>query len=267
MTSQELPFSQELITSAAGDSDQLFNGVIAVSNLLNPQTNVDWIENEITRFVNEVQSDVITLDAMLDVLITYGFNKTTFDYADPYRYSELDAVLRSGEGLPILIGMIVMEVSRRLGFSNHGINFPGVFLVSVQEKVLSLQGLELIDYEKTSQKLKEEFNVVAPPKEAAASNRQILVRILNNVCENAMELQDTLRAFEIADYIKTITTESTYSNLLKAKIWLSIEDLESAIKEIEIAKEATENDLDRRFLEDQIRSILKRKDSKPELLN
>jgi regulator of sirC expression with transglutaminase-like and TPR domain len=57
-----------------------------------------------------------------------GFRGNDDDYYDP-RNSYLDAVLDRRLGIPISLGVVLIEVARRLDISLSGVNLPGHFLV------------------------------------------------------------------------------------------------------------------------------------------
>lgn len=70
-----------------------------------------------------------TLEALLHHLFDVeGFRGNTEAYADP-RNSYLDDVLERRLGIPISLGVVVIEVGRRLGLPLSGVNMPGHFLV------------------------------------------------------------------------------------------------------------------------------------------
>jgi regulator of sirC expression with transglutaminase-like and TPR domain len=60
-----------------------------------------------------------------------GFHGNTEDYYDP-RNSYLNEVLDRGEGIPISLALVFLEVARRVGIEACGISFPGHFLVRAE---------------------------------------------------------------------------------------------------------------------------------------
>lgn len=59
-----------------------------------------------------------------------GFSGDTDDPHDPAN-SHLDEVIARRKGLPITLGLIMVEVGKRAGLPLHGISFPGRFLVGL----------------------------------------------------------------------------------------------------------------------------------------
>jgi regulator of sirC expression with transglutaminase-like and TPR domain len=60
-----------------------------------------------------------------------GLRGNRLDYDDP-RNSFLHEVLGRKLGIPISLGVICIEVGRRLGLALHGVGFPGHFLLRVE---------------------------------------------------------------------------------------------------------------------------------------
>ncbi len=60
-----------------------------------------------------------------------GFAGDRQDYYAP-RNSFLDQVIARRQGLPILLGVLYVEVARRVGVSVLGVGFPGHFIVSAE---------------------------------------------------------------------------------------------------------------------------------------
>jgi regulator of sirC expression with transglutaminase-like and TPR domain len=73
--------------------------------------------------------DRARLAALLDTLSgDSGFRGNTDDYYDP-RNSFLNDVLERRIGIPITLGVVYLEVARRIDLPLVGINFPGHFLI------------------------------------------------------------------------------------------------------------------------------------------
>jgi regulator of sirC expression with transglutaminase-like and TPR domain len=70
-----------------------------------------------------------TVDALIPHLFEReGFDGDRHDYHDP-RNSYLDEVLHRRVGMPITLGVVLVEVGRRLGIDLVGVGMPGHFLV------------------------------------------------------------------------------------------------------------------------------------------
>ena len=71
--------------------------------------------------------------ALHDVLVgEYGFSGNEDDYYDPPN-NYLHSVLRRRLGVPISLGAVWLETARRLKWAVTGLNFPGHFLVRIDD--------------------------------------------------------------------------------------------------------------------------------------
>jgi len=61
----------------------------------------------------------------------YGGDESVFDDLDA---ADLSRVIDTRRGLPVALGIIYMDVCRRLGWSIVGIDFPGRFLVRLEDR-------------------------------------------------------------------------------------------------------------------------------------
>ena len=121
------------------------------------------------------------------------FDKLAFrgdmeDYYNPDN-SYLNKVLERGVGNPISLSVIYLEIAKRINFPMVGISMPGHFLIRPDFKDVGIfvdvfeQG-EIIfeqDCQKKLQDIYEEPMPLEPHFLAAASNRQILTRMLTNL--------------------------------------------------------------------------------------
>ena len=116
-----------------------------------------------------------------------GFQGNETDYYDP-RNSFMNDVLDRRMGIPITLAIVLLSMCQRLEVSAEGVSFPGHFLVRATVdkrmvfidpfwgRILGASDLRLLMSRATG-KLKEPD----PDLLQAASNRQILVRVLNNL--------------------------------------------------------------------------------------
>ena len=130
--------------------------------------------------------NVIALNEYLFEREKFSGNENEYD--DP-RNSYLNDVLDRKTGLPITLSLVYMELARRRGLPVVGMSFPGHFLV----KYLTGPGEIIIDpFHKGSvlsrqdceAQLKKNFGEDAELETeflAAATNKQILARMLNNL--------------------------------------------------------------------------------------
>ncbi|MEJ2502472.1 MAG: transglutaminase-like domain-containing protein [Gemmatimonadota bacterium] len=132
-------------------------------------------------------------------------------YYDP-RNSFLNDVLDRRLGIPITLGIVMLEVGRRVGLPLRGINFPGHFLVRYEGPVARLlidpfdagrarwedQGQELLDRVYGGMvRMRDEFLAPATPSD-------ILARVLTNLKGIYLNTRDDVRALTAVDRILLI---------------------------------------------------------------
>ncbi len=133
-------------------------------------------------------------------------------FNDP-RNSFLNEVLARRRGIPITLSLVYMEVGRRLGLPVQGVSFPGHFLVKVVvddiERVIDpFSGGAVLDQAEIERRLAQ---LSAPPEGwdmsrvlAAASRREILVRMLRNLKHIYVNQEDSARTLRVMDLILTV---------------------------------------------------------------
>lgn len=116
-----------------------------------------------------------------------GFHGNETEYYDP-KNSYLNEVLERRTGIPITLGVVLLEVCRRVGLDAQGVSFPGHFLV----RAPSQGGMVLVDPFEGRLLGREDLRALHarvtgaardpdPRLLAAAQKRHILVRMLNNL--------------------------------------------------------------------------------------
>ena len=131
-------------------------------------------------------ANIAHLNQLLFEVENFAGNESEYD--DP-RNSYLNDVLDRRLGIPITLSLVYQEVARRRGLPVVGVGFPGHFLA----KYLTPSGEILLDpyhggaqlsLQDCEEKLKIQFGESAefrPSFLAAATNKQILARMLNNL--------------------------------------------------------------------------------------
>jgi len=169
------------------------------------------------------------------------FSGNVADYYDP-RNSYLNEVLDRRLGIPITLSLLFVEIGRRLGLAVHGVSFPGHFLVkcAVRDGVVVLDpyargaSLSLDDLQ---QRLKALRGGAAPPPErvqnmlAAASRKDILVRLLRNLKSNYMERRDPVRSLVASDRIIELLPRAADEYRDRASIYLDLECFRAALSD------------------------------------
>ena len=155
-------------------------------------------------------------DALRSVLVEeQNFGGNSHHYFDP-RNSFLNEVLDRRVGIPISLSVVWIEVGRRAGIPIEGVNMPGHFVVRLLDRRQPLlvdpfcDGM-LLTPEACEERLRQtQGNDVrlAPEDLVAASSKQILVRMLDNLRLVYLETEEYGRALSAVDRIMLIVGET-----------------------------------------------------------
>jgi regulator of sirC expression with transglutaminase-like and TPR domain len=153
-----------------------------------------------------------------------GYWGNTEDYYDP-RNSYLNEVLDRRTGIPITLGIVYMELGRRIGLPLEGVSFPGHFLVR-----LRLRGGTLVldpfagGAPQAEDELRRRLERVVPdharggvplaelpldPFLEAASRRQILARVLRNLKGIYREADKPERMLQVLNRMLVVSPEAS----------------------------------------------------------
>ena len=102
------------------------------------------------------------------------------DWKEPVSlaHSCLADVLKTGHGIPISLGVLLLHVARRRGFDAAGVNFPGHFLTRVGDALIDPAGLRPVTEDECLRGL---AGARFPNPFATATSTMIAMRMLNNV--------------------------------------------------------------------------------------
>ena len=131
--------------------------------------------------------------AQVDVLCRFLFDELGLrgnreDYGDP-RNSYLNEVMTRGQGLPIALSVIFLEVAQRLGLPAEGVGLPGHFVVAVrlpgERRLLDpFNGGALLTDEAAARLVEETTGLAGPLQPdwvAPATPQAIVTRMLLNL--------------------------------------------------------------------------------------
>ena len=184
-----------------------------------------------------------------------GFTGNAADYYDP-RNSFLNEVLDRKRGVPLTLALVYMEIGRRIGLPVQGVSFPAHFLVKcpLREGTVVLdpyaKGVSL-SLDELRRRIKSLRDGVEPPKSlvasmlAAASNKDILVRMLRNLKGIYSHHREWLRALTATDRIITVMPNLAEEYRDRGMLYLNLEcfraalfDLQAYLKMLPAAQDA-----------------------------
>jgi regulator of sirC expression with transglutaminase-like and TPR domain len=150
-----------------------------------------------------------TISLINDYLFdTLGFSGNWRNFNDP-RNSFLNDVLDRKLGIPISLSLIYMDIGKRLGLELYGVSFPGHFLIKfIHEKEefiidpfsggVVLEETELLERLKHfSEDRQSRWNLEELLQ--SASNKEVLIRILRNLKNIYIEVDDLQHALHVTN--------------------------------------------------------------------
>lgn len=173
-----------------------------------------------------------------------GFRGNRADYYDP-RNSFLNDVLERRLGIPISLGIVALEVGRRLGIALEGVGFPGHFLIraagaSDGPLLDCFQGGAEVDHEELLARLRTladhsggpEFSQVPPRFLEATAAPGILARMLRNLLRIYLEKREQAQALAAVDLLLVLTPRSAEDLRTRARLYEALECFASAAADL-----------------------------------
>ena len=172
-----------------------------------------------------------------------GFSGNAADYYDP-RNSFLNEVLDRKRGIPITLALVYIEIGRRIGLPVQGVAFPAHFLVKCQlregtvvldpyAKGISLSMDDLLQRVKRLRDGAEPTRSAVAGMLAAATSKDILVRLLRNLKAIYTHHKEWMKALAAIDRIITILPETAEEYRDRGMIYLSLECYRAALFDLQ----------------------------------
>lgn len=170
---------------------------------------LDQLAEEVRSGLGEETAPLVVLQELLDVLYRrHGFKGNRDAYYDP-RNSFLNDVLDRRTGIPLTLGIVLLELGWRLGLPLEGVAFPHHFMVRFKGEGIDLlvdpfDGGELRFEDQAQELLDRVYGGmvrVQPSFLRRASRRDMLVRLLTNLKGIYMNARDERRALGVVERI------------------------------------------------------------------
>jgi len=217
-------------------------------------TQLDHLAEEVRDRLSDESAPLVVFRETIDTLFRRrGFTGNRDAYYDP-RNSFLSDVLDRKKGIPISLGVVLLEVGWRLGLPLEGVNFPSHFLVRYSGDAIRLlvdpfHGGE-IRFEDEAQELLDRVYGgmvrVRPRFLQPATKRDILARMLGNLKSIYLNIQDHDRALGTVERILVIRPTAAVQirdrGTLLARVGRTEEALEQLRWYLDHAPEAADAD-------------------------
>jgi regulator of sirC expression with transglutaminase-like and TPR domain len=193
----------------------LAEAALALAALDHPDVSLQRYRDHLSLLAEQVGElnppDADTLEgrvtALQDVLVgRHGYEGDTLTYDDIQNANMMQVIDRK-KGLPVALGILFIQTARAQGWSISGLNFPGHFLVRLEyagERIIidpfnqgqTRSVMELRDLLKVAAGADAELT---PEYYATVGNRDILLRLQNNLKLRFMKADRVDKAVEILD--------------------------------------------------------------------
>lgn len=201
------------------------------------------------RYINEVRACLDVRSSTIQVIkaINYylfyeqGYAASEDNYYDP-RNSFMNEVIDRKTGVPLLIGVLYMELGRGLGLNMEGINFPGQFLVRVCEGGCELiinpyEGGVLLNHDDLNEQLRDMYGDNAPSVESspqlveASTDKDVMIKILTNLKNIYSSNGNIYKLLMVMDRIISIDPDSPHELLDRAMIYEELDYARQAVQD------------------------------------
>ena len=224
---------------------------------------IDQIAEEVKDRLDCENAPLVVLNEVIETLYVRRALKGNRDsYYDP-RNSFLNDVLDRGLGIPLTLGMVLLEVGWRLGLPLEGVNFPGHFLVRFRGDEIDL----LIDpfeagkirFEDQAQELLDRVygGVVRLQDDflQTAAKREMLVRLLTSLKSVYVKVGDHTRALAAVERILMITPTAPMESRSRGVLLARMGRHEEAAEQLEAYLRVSPAASDARRVRDMLRDL------------
>ncbi len=258
------------LISGAGEQVNLAYAALLIAKTEYPSIDVDsYLQqlDDMADVVNERLKGELSVVQMISTINQYLFQEQGFvgevdNFYDP-RNNFLNDVLERRRGIPLSLSLLYMEVGQRLGLPLQGISFPGHFLVRLPMEVghivldpfsggTSLSKDDLVFRLLRRYDLGDERDELLSRIMLPASDREILLRMLNNLKNSYIHDRDYLRALQSSDYIISIKSEDADEIRDRALLFDKLECPRSAAELYEQYLAMVSDDEDEDYLRERL---------------
>lgn len=239
----------------SGDADiDLAEAALALGLIFLPGIHIDRYRQHLRKLIEHAgeeynarlrlkQED--TLQLRVDVLRkiiheSHGYEGDEKNY-DDIDNANLIRVIERRKGLPVSLGIIYIVIARQLGWVCDGLSFPGHFLIRLEkgsERVIldPFKGGREMNASDLRQLLKSIIGKNAELSHDyynAVPNREILVRLENNLKKRLIDGEDYGQAIQVAEVIGAISPEEYRIYLDKGVLYARLGQRQQAVTALE----------------------------------
>lgn len=121
------------------DGMELVEGALFLNRAVNPETPVEWAQQELSRMLREAELHLLnerSEEARFDAFLRLFYKEWGFKGDQDAYFSSsntfIDQVLEHRKGVPVSLGSLLLYWGKRLGFPIAPVTFPTQFLIEVK---------------------------------------------------------------------------------------------------------------------------------------
>jgi len=191
------PYLIERFRRVAAEPETEFEVAILVAQVVDDQLNPASVRLAFDDLVSPLlRQHQPGPEALLKWLREQGFGTHRLTRAE-VAHSNLAWVIAHRQGIPISLAVVLIEAARRCGIRSAGINFPGHFLVSLDDRVVDPLSMQFVD---PTELLNDRLGVgEVQSLMQQASPRMLALRMLNNLKAMASNSHNFSQALDLVD--------------------------------------------------------------------
>ena len=184
------------------DSLSELDVALLVARVIDEQVNCELVREQIQRLVLDAeQSGVRDVEALLAFLRAQGFAQSNLTGVD-LTHSSIAWLLQQHQALPIVVAVLAITLADALGMSAHGVNFPGHFLLSIEDELIDPLALAVVD----GRRLQTPAGMPIADALSKASPLTIGFRMLNNLKAYYLKLRNWPAMMLVTEYQRAIAS-------------------------------------------------------------
>ena len=198
---------KQRLSDAAQQASGEFVMALLVSEVIDSEVDSENLRQLFADLLTPIAGlEAMEVEQLLDFFRDCGFATQGPQPAD-LSHSNLQWVIAQRQGLPIAVAALLIEAARRYGIVAHGINYPGHFLVSLDQQLVDPLSLRAVQLQQLEAKLtaQQQQDVMTPTLTSVFG-----LRMLNNVkiqyarAQNWVEVLDILECQLVVETVDPV---------------------------------------------------------------
>lgn len=178
------------------DDARELDAALLVARVIDEHLDAQQTRSQVLELAEMARADgVHDVESLLAFLGGQGFGQGALTEVD-LSHSSIDWLLQQHQALPIVVAVLVIAMAQALGMQADGVNYPGHFLLQVDEQLIDPIALSVVRRDR----LPRPEGAAADELFSHASAMMIGFRMLNNLKAYNLRLQNWRGMLAVTDY-------------------------------------------------------------------